>query len=442
MKNFIIKIVEKLHLLIFGHKMSDQMKKFMVNLSWSFYSGAVSTPISIIIGTLAGRFLGPKEYGNYNLVILISSYIIVFAFCGLDTSATKRIVKANSRKEKDEAFFSSFVFITLMLAIISATGIITQPLIAAKASLPNNFTLLLIIFTFLSAFKSILDLLVRALERFKLQAIVRIIEIFFLSVAFFSAVLFFKKIDYQIYLGVLLVSMTVVILSYFNKLKTYFKGFSVSVLKSLLSEGKFFMVGSILSTVFISSDRLLIAKYVDVANLGIYSAYYAASLGLVYTLSLILTNVLFPAAAKISDKSFTKKIDQLFVKIFFPVMVMISLSILLFIVLVGKAFPLRFDYVFLFAFIATLNFFQIVYNNIIIDASRKRYVQYFYITNVINLLTVAYYFILLKYLSKSIDFVLIGFLINIIINLIVQRYFIKKMREEQFLSSQETAQFS
>lgn len=429
-KKIIIKIVEKLHLIVFGHKMSDQMRKFMVNLSWSFYAGIISTPISIVIGTLAGRFLGPEEFGKYNLVILVSTYVIVVAFFGLDISTIKRIIKTKSKEEQRKALFSSFVFVMSTLSIFTVIGLISLPLINAKNNLPNNFILLVIVFIFISSFKSILDMLVRALEKFKLQATGKIIEISALAILFIVMVKLFKTITYQPYMIIILLSAIISSIYYFSHLKTYFQKFSLSTLKSMLTEGKFFMLSAILGTIFISSDRLLIAKYVNVSTMGIYSAYYAASLGLVYTFSRIITNVLLPASAKLKNKDFTKKIDQLFLKGFIPIFTMVCLSIFVFLKLFGKAYPLRIEYMLLFALVATLYFFLIVYDIIIIDAGRSRYAKYFYISSCVNLITVGYYFVLLKYWSKSITFVLIGFAVNIIISLIIQRLFVKKMREK------------
>ncbi len=430
MKKLLIYAVEKIHLLVFGHEMSGQMREFLNNLSWSFYAGIISMPISMVIGTLAGRYLGPAEYGNYNLVILISSYAVVFAFLGLDISTIKNIVKAKTEEGKYTSFMSSAVFVIFMLVILSVLGLVVGPKLIGKTTLPHNIIYFVILFTIVTSFKSILDILVRALEQFKLQAIGRLIEISTLSLIFIFIVIKLKRMDSKLYLGMIMLGMIVVIVYLFKNLRKYFKGFSFEVLKRQLSEGKFFMLSGILGTIFISSDRLLIAEYIDVTSLGVYSAYYVASLGLVKSLSLMLTNVLFPATAKLRDKTFTKKLDQFLLKGFVPFYLLICAAIFVFLKIFGKEYPLKPSYLLLFALISILYFVQIVYNIIILDASRKRYVQYFYISNLVNLLTVAYYFVLMQFLSKSIILILVGFSVNLVINILIQRRFIKIMRED------------
>jgi len=430
MKKFLISFAEKLHLLIFGHKMSDQMRGFLGNLSWSFYGGILSMPITIAVGTLAGRFMGPEQYGKYNLVILVSTYIIALSFFGLDISTIKNVAKAKTKEQKQRSFFSSFVFVSLVTSVFLALMLIFRQKISSDFGLDMRIVISVVIYTVVVTCKLMLDILTRALEQFKLQAISRFIEIAVLALGFSAAVFLYHKIDFEIFLAIILSGAALVSLVYFAYLRSYFRHFSFATLRLQLAEGKFFMLSSILGTIFISSDRLLIAKYIGVSALGIYSAYYAASLALVTGLSLILTNVLLPATARTDDKSFVLKIDKLCIKGFIPIYLLICAAIFIFLNLFGKAYPLKLSYVLLFALIATIYFFQTVYNIVILDATRRRYVQYFLVSNVINLVNIAYYFVILKYVSKSIDLMLIGFALNVILTLLLQIIITRKMIKE------------
>lgn len=427
MKKFVISVVEKMHLRIFGREMSDQMRVFLGNLSWSFYGGVMTMPITIVVGTLAGRYMGPEQFGKYNLVTLISSYIVAFSFLGLDISTIKNVAKARSEESKQRSFFSSFVFIVLLTAVLLIIILLLRQKISAIFGLGSDVLLFVVVYTSIVTLKLVLDILVRALEKFKLQTIGKMIEIFVLAVGFFIVAIIYKRLSFGTYMGIILLGAALVAVNYSISLKKYFKFFSLATLKRQLSEGKFFMLSSILGTIFISSDRLFIARYIGIRELGIYSAYYTASLGLVTSLSLVLTNVLLPATARENDKSFIFKIDRLCIKGFIPIYILICASIIVFLTLFGKEYPLKFSYVLLFALVATLNFMQMIYNTIILDAERKKYIQYFLITNIINLINVAYYFILMRYISKSIDLILIGFSINIIITLVVQVIITRKM---------------
>ncbi|MBU6389254.1 oligosaccharide flippase family protein, partial [Patescibacteria group bacterium] len=88
--------------------MSEQMVFFLSNLSWSFAAGVVVLGATVIISTIGGRLIGPYEYGQYNYILVITQFIILFAFWGLDTSAIKAIAKStdNSNSEKQKIISS------------------------------------------------------------------------------------------------------------------------------------------------------------------------------------------------------------------------------------------------------------------------------------------------------------------------------------------------
>lgn len=416
--------------MIFNHAMSDTMRLFLNNLSWSFYGGLIAMPVTVVVSTLAGRFLGPAEFGKYNLVVLISSYVISFSFLGLDISTVKNIAKAKSRLEKEQSFFSSFVFVVALALIFCLIGLFFGPKISSRFGFDNMIILFVVYYTMTMTLKLIMDVLCRALEKFQLQAIAKIVENAVMVLGFVLVMLVSRKINFSTYTATVLFGAVAMTVIYILKFKGYFKNFSFSVLSKQLAEGKFFMISGLLGTIFLSSDRLLIAKYIDISTVGIYSAYYVASLGLVSSLSALVTNVLLPATAKTEDKTFIYKIEKLCLKGFVPVYLALCVAILIFLEIFGKAYPMKPSYILLFALVATLNFIMTIYNTIILDSGRRRYVTYIIINNVLNLLNIAYYFVLLQYFSKSIDLVLVGLAVNLGLSIVAMVILTRNMLKE------------
>ncbi|MFH1910341.1 MAG: oligosaccharide flippase family protein [bacterium] len=428
-KKKIIVAVQFLHFKLFGHQMSDQMKQFLKNMSWSFYAGLIALPLIMIVGTLAGRFMGPEEFGKYSLVVLLSSYVLIFVFCGLDIALVKAIAKAKTVKDQSRQFFSAFSFVLLMLTVLSTLGLLSAGQISARFNISKELITLLFAYSLIASVKNVLDFAIRGTERFKDQAIAKILESVTLAVAFVAVVILLKKINYSIFLGIIMLAALALILFYLTKIAKMFKNFSFTALKIQLLEGRFFMLSTLLGTIFVSSDRLLIAKFINLETLGIYSAYYSGSVTLTAVLSSMLTNVLLPATAKSRDKTFASKMDKLFIKGFIPVFITIGLILVVFMFIFGRAYPLRADYVLLFTLVSTIYFFGNMYNTIILDIDRRNYIRYLVMINSINLLTVAYYLVLMKYYAKPINLILVGYAVNLSINFIFQKYFVKKMSE-------------
>ena len=96
-KQRLFQIAEIIHLRVFGHAMSDEMRKFLGNLSWSFFGGIIAAGATFTVNIVAGRLLGPEEYGKYSLVFLISQIFLIPMIFGMDTAIARTISKEVSQ---------------------------------------------------------------------------------------------------------------------------------------------------------------------------------------------------------------------------------------------------------------------------------------------------------------------------------------------------------
>ncbi len=433
MKNIkakLIDIADAFYLKFTGHRMSPMTRRFIINLSWSFYSGIIAMPATLLIATIAGRMMGPEEFGKYNLVLVISSYLVIFIFLGLDISTIKNIAKTKSTEQQSRSFFSSLLFVILNLIILTIIYIFFGYKIADIFKVQPSVILFAVFYTYAASAKAIVDSLVRGREMFKTQSIGKIVEAIVLMGGFVVIILIFSPIDFRHYLLSVFIGALATLIYYISlgEIRSHFNSFSLNELKEQLAEGKFFMLSGLFTTIFISSDRLLVARYIDVKTLGIYSAYYLASLGIVLAISKLFTNVLLPTAAKVGDKSFVRDLNKISVKsapITF-LLLLTSTTVLMFIF--GGEYTIKLTYLLLFASAACLYFYQSLYAAVIVDAGRKIYAQYFYTNSVINFITIGMYVVVFKgSFADPIVLILIIFCINMVISMQLQQIFIKKM---------------
>ena len=95
LKQRLFQIAEIIHLRVFGHAMSDEMRKFLGNLSWSFFGGIIAAGIMFAVNILAGRWLGPEEYGKYHIVLALGQVFVIPMLMGMNTSAAYHIAKTS-----------------------------------------------------------------------------------------------------------------------------------------------------------------------------------------------------------------------------------------------------------------------------------------------------------------------------------------------------------
>jgi len=94
-KRKLMSIAEIIHLRIFGHEMSEEMRKFIGNLGISFFGGAISSVLLFSVSVLAGRFLGPVEYGKYALYVALFSFLAIFLSFELETTIVRIVARAD-----------------------------------------------------------------------------------------------------------------------------------------------------------------------------------------------------------------------------------------------------------------------------------------------------------------------------------------------------------
>lgn len=428
MKQVVVNAIERIHKKLFGHPVSREMKVFLGNLSWSFFTGISVMPLMMVIATLAGRFMGPVEYGKYSLLLVINQFVVIFIFFGLDTTSVKYIAKAKSFKDKGEVISATSNFIFLMLALLTALALFAYPFLLRFSKDYSLFVILTAYYTLMVSIKIMFDLFIRGMENFKRQAQGKILEIVTVIITFVLVFFVLKKNNFTSFIFVLSAGAIAISLFYFLNLSKYFGKSKKKFLMKQLSEGKLFFIATLLGTLFLSTDRVVVAKYLGIRTLGIYSAYYLASYTVVSQITQLFTNVFFPTTARLKDKSFAKKIDKLLLIGLLPLFLLIGAVIMAMLLIFGKEYPINFIYVAGFALFSSLYFFLALYNTVILDISRDKYKKYLLTINCVNFVTIAVYVIATYLHIISISLILVSLILNSLAVILIQRFFIRSMQ--------------
>lgn len=429
MKSAIISLIESLHQRLFGQSLSAEMRSFLGNLSWSFFAGLVSLPILLIVATLAVRLMGPVEYGKYNLLLVVNQLLILFIFFGLDTTTVKYIAKARSFDERKQIISASFGFIVFALILMVVTGLILYPLSLHFYPAYSSLIILLLYYMVIMSLKTFFDLVVRGLENFKKQAFGKILEAGVVLIGFVVVFLVLRKTNFVSFLFVINAGAVALAVYYWVGIKKYLAKPNRQVIRVQLRESKLFFAATLFGTLFAAADKLVVSKSLGIGALGIYSAYYLASFGVVAQLTVLFTNVFLPIASRLKDKFFANKIDRLLTLGFIPLTLLTAGVMLLMLAIFGREYPVNPLYVIGFSVFATLNFFQSLYNTVIIDTVRTEYRKYMLINNGTNLLAVIFFLIAMYFQVISIALILGTLIVDYILTIFIQRLFIKSMQQ-------------
>lgn len=336
----LISIAEIAHLRIFGHEMGEEMRKFLGHLSWSFFGGMIAAGMLLILNILAGRWLGPVEYGKYGLVVAISAIFIIPMTLGIDTAITYFVSKSKTAFEKKEIVASSLWLVGLFIAAVVLIASFFSQFLASIFNAQKEIIEVAIFFSIFLAMRNILDAVIKGLHLFKFQSIIRIAEALIVIVSFYIFFETYGRFGFRSYVFAILAGYVFTISAILWTARKKIS-FDSKYTKKILSYGMFAIVGSLFGIMTNSFDKILINKYIGQEQLGIYNAYATASFLLVTQIMTLFINVFFPYLSSIKDDgSILKKLNRLARIFCIPVFLILSFIIWFIILSFGKAYGL------------------------------------------------------------------------------------------------------
>lgn len=365
MRKKIIILLEKIHILIFGHSMSDTMKSFIYNLSWSiigyFFSGLIIYTINIIMG----RVLGPEEFGKYSLILVIATFSSIIMFFGLDSTSIKFISHQNTKEQRNKSISNSVIFITATSLLFLIIFLLFTDKIAYFLQTSNVIIQLGLVLGLIITFRTLFDNIIKSMGLFKLQSAIKVFEAIFILLLVVGLLMFVQNLKiysfYSIFAVTYIFSVTIIL----KKVKINIRSWDKVLWSKMFVYWKAAVVISLISILINTADRFFIFNYLGPSQLGIYTAYLLSSTVIVGQFATALLNVLFPSINMADNKKvILKKIDTLTRISFFPLLLIFSLLSIFTMKLFGSKYELDLFYVVLVSFISYLQIIIVFYGSI------------------------------------------------------------------------------
>ncbi len=422
----LFQVVETIHARVFGNEMGMEMREFLSNLSWSFFGGVIAAATMFAVNILAGRWLGPEEYGKYNLIFLMAQVFFIPMILGMDIAVARAISIADTNKERIERIITGSVFVVLCsIAVTVPLLFFGSDHVSDFFSATSGTVLVAMFFAVAITLKALFDGAVRGLHLFRFQAMTRMFE-GTVAMAIFLVVFFLLR-DHLSLIFSVAISALLVSLIYAIKIRASFSKFSSASVRELLRYAKFVVVGSVITLILGYGDRYVVNRYLGIEELGIYSAYYTATILVVGQFIAIFSNVFFPMIAKIGEKQeIMKKLDHLVLIGIIPAVAGILMVGFLILKLFGSAYVVDPLTLLLFGVVAALQFFVSFYAGMVNAHDEQTYfwgLAFFAMRATIYTL---YIIVLITTDSVTILAILAGLAINYVVDMFNLRYIIKK----------------
>lgn len=358
-KQKLFRIAEIIHLRIFGHEMGEEMRKFLGNLSWSFFGGVIATSIMFVVNIVAGRWLGPEEYGKYNAVIAALYFFMIPMGMGLDTALSYYFSKNSGEIERNNLFSSAIMNACVLLAINGVFLLVYFWLFSYRiSSYTNEVVFIAFILASFFSLRNLGDALLRGLHRFREQSVVKVVEAAVLITCFLVAIFSLSgRVDYRVLVCSIIFSYIVYILVTILFLRKNIRFLMANQRKWLLIKyGAVAILGTVSGFLIFGLDKIFVQSQLGLSQLGLYSAYFTVSIGVAGQLGVIVANVLFPVMAGINEGRVVllNKLNRSYMFLFLPVLIFFSAFSHVSFLFLGASYQYSFIVSVIFSFAATL----------------------------------------------------------------------------------------
>ena len=245
------------------------------NAGWIIGAKVVQALFGFAISILSARYLGPSNYGIINYAASLISFVTPFAQLGITDIIVQELI---SHKDEEGTVLGTATVLTLFSSVICILGLNLFALVANADSVVTRIVCLLYsLMLICQAFELILNWFQAHLLS-KYTSIISTIAYIVVS----AYKLFLLMTQKSIYWFTVSYSIDFVIIASCSYLVYKKKGgqrfsFSKSVGKRMLNTSKYYIVSSLMVTLFVNVDKIMINQMIDDASVGFYSVAISCS---------------------------------------------------------------------------------------------------------------------------------------------------------------------
>jgi O-antigen/teichoic acid export membrane protein len=244
--------------------------KFLNNTFWLILQNVYSMVLSLVVGSLSARYLGPSNYGLIGYGVSIINIFITLSRLGLDSIVVNEVIV---NPEKKSGYLGTAIVLRLFVSVLSVICILVIVIILE----PNNH--LLISITFFQSF----EIIFRVYEVFNYWFQAELKSKFFVIVSMIALtvtsiwriVLLKVGADVQLFaLSTSIQAFAILVLTGSIFLRVHYGSLSFSLQNAryLLGKSYHFIISSIAISLYMQMDRVMLGKMVSKEVVGYYTA--------------------------------------------------------------------------------------------------------------------------------------------------------------------------
>jgi O-antigen/teichoic acid export membrane protein len=289
--------------------------KYFKNTSWLFAEKILRMVVGLFVGIWVARYLGPEQFGLFSYVQSFVGLFTAIATLGLDGIVVRELVKDESRR--DELIGTAF-----WLKLIGAFVVLVILAIAVNFTSNDQYTnMLVFIIASATIFQSfnVIDFYFQSKVLSKYVVYANVISLLLSSIVKIALIL--NDASLIAFAWVVLFDSFVLAIGFiyfYFKTNSTFKiknsTFKSETAASLLKESWPLIFSTMLVTIYMRVDQVMIKEMLDSEAVGYYAAAFRLTSAL-FIIPTVIASSLFPSivnAKKISEDLYNSRIQKLY----------------------------------------------------------------------------------------------------------------------------------
>ncbi len=306
--------------------------RYFKNTSWMMGEQLLRMVAGLLVGVWVARYLGPEQFGAFSYVLAFTSIVVSLAKLGLDNILIRELINHPEQYNNylGTAFWLKLIgamFVIILLAFI-------LPLTSNDTS--TNFYIFIISLGLIFQSTEVIGFYFESQVLAKIISICKIIQLTLSSLL--KIYLILMQADLIWFVIVTLFDMVSLAISYliayhFSKRTYFYLYFNKNLAFKLLKNAWPLIISTILVSIYMRIDQIMIKEILGEYAVGIYSAAIKIS-ECWYCIPILVSSSLFPAimnAKKISNTLYLQRLQQLYI-----MMIWIAISIAIIVTLLNE----------------------------------------------------------------------------------------------------------
>lgn len=275
------------------------------NTFWLFLGNIGSKLIRSVLIIAAARMLGAREWGTFSYALSIATLFTIFTDFGLNAVITRESTR--DLEKQNEYFITALVAKACIAVVITIVVIAISPTLlpyltnaddAAVVAAVLPVVMLISVFDALRDFAASLS---RAWEKMEIESIIQlttnvVIVAVGLGALWIAPTSRSLGIGYAAGTGIGMIAAFYPFRRYFADAR---KQFSPKLLVPLLKSSWPFGMTALMGVVMLNTDSVMIGRFLDVAQVGLYSAGQRVIM-LLFSIPVIVATAFFPSFSKLA----------------------------------------------------------------------------------------------------------------------------------------------